>query len=100
MSSFMRLRHRSRVDLPQPDGPMRAVTWLAWIFMEMPCRAWFSPYQKSRSSISIFGCTVGFVGLDAAARPSSSECGWPLEEASTEAGSSGGDGEESVSSVD
>ncbi len=25
--SFMRLRHRSSVDLPQPDGPMSAVTW-------------------------------------------------------------------------
>ena len=25
--SFMRLRQRSSVDLPQPDGPMKAVTW-------------------------------------------------------------------------
>ena len=26
MRSFMRLRQRSKVDLPQPDGPMNAVT--------------------------------------------------------------------------
>ncbi len=26
--SFMRFRQRMSVDLPQPDGPMNAVTWL------------------------------------------------------------------------
>ena len=28
MVSFMRLRQRMKVDLPQPDGPMMAVTRL------------------------------------------------------------------------
>jgi hypothetical protein len=28
--SCMRLRHRSSVDLPQPDGPMIAVTCPSW----------------------------------------------------------------------
>ena len=27
MVSFMRLRQRRKVDLPQPDGPISAVTW-------------------------------------------------------------------------
>jgi hypothetical protein len=26
MKSFIRLRQRRKVDLPQPDGPMKAVT--------------------------------------------------------------------------
>ncbi len=29
ISSCMRFRQRSSVDLPQPDGPIIAVTWLA-----------------------------------------------------------------------
>jgi hypothetical protein len=43
MRSFMRLMHRKNVLLPQPDGPMSAVTWnfsksrLTW------CRAWNAP---------------------------------------------------------
>ena len=32
--SFIRLSERRNVDLPQPDGPMSAVTWLGWIFSE------------------------------------------------------------------
>jgi hypothetical protein len=28
MVSFMRLRQRRNVDLPQPDGPIIASTWL------------------------------------------------------------------------
>ena len=28
MVSFIRLRLRMNVDLPQPDGPITAVTWL------------------------------------------------------------------------
>ena len=27
MVSFMRLMQRRKVDLPQPEGPMKAVTW-------------------------------------------------------------------------
>jgi hypothetical protein len=29
ISSCMRLIHRTTVDLPEPDGPIIAVTWLA-----------------------------------------------------------------------
>ncbi len=28
MVSFMRLRQRRKVDLPQPEGPISAMTWL------------------------------------------------------------------------
>ena len=43
MMSFMRFSERRNVLLPQPDGPMNAVTRLAWIRIEMPSRARFSP---------------------------------------------------------
>ena len=41
--SFMRLRHRKKVDLPHPDGPIQAVTSLPDTEMEMLLRAGFSP---------------------------------------------------------
>jgi hypothetical protein len=41
--SFMRLRQRRRVDLPQPDGPMNAVTSFSLIGKWMPWRALFWP---------------------------------------------------------
>ncbi len=53
MRSFIRLRHRSRVDLPQPDGPMNAVTCFSGRSSEMSCSACFSPYQRFASRISI-----------------------------------------------
>ena len=31
IKSFSLLRHRSNVDLPQPDGPIKAVDLLAYI---------------------------------------------------------------------
>ncbi len=43
MMSFMRLSVRRNVLLPQPDGPMKAVTRLAWIFSEMASSARFCP---------------------------------------------------------
>ena len=43
MTSCMRLRVRSTVDLPQPDGPMKAVTDFAGICMLTFCTAWKSP---------------------------------------------------------
>ncbi len=46
--SFIRLSDRRNVDLPQPDGPMSAVTWFGWILsvdlLEDPVR------RRSRSS--------------------------------------------------
>jgi hypothetical protein len=41
--SFMRFRQRSRVDLPQPEGPMKAVTRCSAIFMEMSNSACLAP---------------------------------------------------------
>ena len=41
--SFIRFSVRRNVLLPQPDGPMKAVTRLAWMRIEMPSRARFSP---------------------------------------------------------
>ncbi len=43
----MRLKLRSSVDLPQPDGPMKAVTWRSGMAMPMPNSTWWLPYEKS-----------------------------------------------------
>jgi hypothetical protein len=43
MRSFMRFRQRRRVDLPQPEGPMNAVTIFSPMSMEMSWRTWLSP---------------------------------------------------------
>ena len=43
MTSCMRLRERSTVDLPQPDGPMKAVTERALMCMLTPSTARKSP---------------------------------------------------------
>ncbi|MNK45083.1 hypothetical protein D3C87_638340 [compost metagenome] len=42
-SSNMRLNVRSSVDLPQPDGPMKAVTFFSWIDMFTLRIAWNLP---------------------------------------------------------
>ena len=39
----MRLRQRSSVDLPQPEGPMNAVTRFLRCPCVMSCRTWLSP---------------------------------------------------------
>ena len=43
MMSFIRLSERRNVDLPQPDGPMRAVTWFGCILTVTSCRTRLSP---------------------------------------------------------
>ena len=43
ISSCMRLMQRTSVDLPQPDGPIMAVTRLASKFSETPRTACVSP---------------------------------------------------------
>ena len=35
--SCMRLRQRTKVLLPQPEGPISAVAWLAGMFRLMSC---------------------------------------------------------------
>src|SRR3954452_18492948 len=49
MVSCIRLRQRTKVDFPQPDGPMMAVTWLGSIDILMPCSASVAPNQAFRS---------------------------------------------------
>ena len=43
MVSFMRLMQRRNVDLPQPDGPMKAITPLSGMSTFTSFRACFSP---------------------------------------------------------
>ena len=43
MVSFIRLMQRRKVDLPQPDGPMNAVTWFAGMSRSTPNSACLSP---------------------------------------------------------
>src|SRR5512137_1904660 len=44
--SCIRLSVRSKVDLPQPEGPIRAVTLLVAMPMLMSKRVCLAPYQK------------------------------------------------------
>src|SRR5690348_13590262 len=53
--SFMRLRQRRNVVLPQPDGPIRAVTARSGIAMEMSQSACLSPYQNDSPWTLNFG---------------------------------------------
>ncbi|TLD47510.1 MAG: hypothetical protein FAZ92_00192 [Accumulibacter sp.] len=39
----MRLKQRRKVDLPQPEGPMSAVTWFLSTGKSMFFSAWKSP---------------------------------------------------------
>ena len=41
--SFIRLRARRNVDLPQPDGPMKAVTYSVGMSIETESMAFLSP---------------------------------------------------------
>src|SRR5438552_17063198 len=53
--SCIRLRHRIRVDFPQPEGPMTAVTMRSSMSIVMSWIASFSPYQaESDSTLSLF----------------------------------------------
>src|SRR5262245_1441545 len=47
--SFIRLKQRRRVLLPQPEGPIRAVIWLRGMAIEMSRRARADPYHTDRS---------------------------------------------------
>src|SRR5881409_2331141 len=53
----MRLRHRMNVDLPQPEGPMIAVTAFGAIASPMSRRTWASPNQALRSLTRIPSAT-------------------------------------------
>ncbi len=47
--SFMRFMQRSRVDLPQPDGPIRAVTSPRGTSMVISNSAWTLSYHRLKS---------------------------------------------------
>ena len=55
--SFMRLKHRNSVLLPQPEGPIIAVTRLAGMLRFMSRRAKASPYFTSSPMV------LSFMGL-------------------------------------
>ena len=50
----MRLRQRRKVDLPQPDGPIRAITERSGIVNGESNRACFVPYQNDSFRTSNF----------------------------------------------
>ena len=52
-TSCIRLRHRMNVDLPQPDGPMTAVTAFGAIVTPIPCSTCALPNQALRSRTTI-----------------------------------------------
>src|SRR6476619_5753921 len=55
-SSCIRLRMRRNVDLPQPDGPMSAVTRPAGMVRVTSSSTWCSPNQAlTRSATSVAG---------------------------------------------
>src|SRR5258708_4528574 len=51
-SSCSRLRQRTSVDLPLPEGPISAVTWLGSTDSEMSSTASRFPYHAERFEIS------------------------------------------------
>ena len=53
--SCIRLKQRRNVLLPQPDGPISAVTWFSAIGMLMSFSAWLVPYQKLSFSAARLG---------------------------------------------
>src|SRR5438034_9196918 len=52
-TSCMRFRERRNVDLPQPEGPMSAVTCLGSTVMLTSASAWNAPNQALRPSTSM-----------------------------------------------
>src|SRR4051812_7534070 len=51
--SCMRFRQRTNVDLPQPEGPISAVTWFAGICRFTSFSVWTGPYHAFRSWTSM-----------------------------------------------
>src|SRR5271157_1973502 len=46
--SCIRFRQRTKVLLPQPEGPISAVAWFAGMFRLMSCSVWLVPYHAFR----------------------------------------------------
>ena len=53
--SHMRLNVRSNVDLPQPEGPMKAVARFFGMSSVMFFSAWKSSYHRLKSRMEIMG---------------------------------------------
>src|SRR5258708_7431533 len=64
--SLSRLKQRSKVDFPQPDGPMNAVTRFSSMPSETRLRARVGPYQSDSASTS--KTVRGGTGATASAR--------------------------------
>ena len=56
--SHMRLKVRSSVDLPQPEGPMNAVARFFGMSSVTPLSAWNSPYHRLKSRMEIMGASA------------------------------------------
>ena len=56
--SFIRFMQRRKVDLPQPDGPMKAVILFLAMLRFTSVRAWKSPYQKLKSETVMALCAA------------------------------------------
>ena len=54
----MRLKERSSVLLPQPEGPMMAVTLWSGTSSDTCLRAWCVPYQRLKSRVTRRGSTA------------------------------------------
>src|SRR5262245_28703878 len=50
----MRFRQRTKVDLPQPEGPITAVTCLSAMLSVIPFRTSLVPNEARRFSVRIF----------------------------------------------
>src|SRR5215469_16854207 len=61
MVSCMRFRQRTKVDFPQPEGPMTAVAWFGGTSRLMLSSAWRAPNQAFKPetwmAVPISGCS-------------------------------------------
>src|SRR5262245_57694326 len=62
--SFRRLKQRSSVDLPQPDGPMNAVTMFLGMSSEISCSEREAPYHSESCITWIIGLGMLGGGVD------------------------------------
>src|SRR2546428_182038 len=71
VSSFNRFTERRKVLLPQPDGPIRAVTARRGTAIVTSNRAWVAPYQKlyARTSRIVVGRSDGRTATDPGRKP-------------------------------
>ena len=78
--SFMRSSVLRNVDLPQPEGPMRAVMLFSGISIDTPLSAFVCPYQSCKSLTVIISFIHEFLSIPARrpARTSGRAAAWPF----------------------